>query len=145
MRWRPNRGDKDLGGQVERFEPVTAKPTLGVRLRPGETLIQNVLNESAGERAGLAPGDQLLAVEGLRVTPANLETLVVRAAVDGAPVVLHVFRRDELLTLTAHPEPAPADTGELSLLDDIPEGVKQARTAWLSSAGARTEPGTHHG
>lgn len=141
MRWRPNRGDKDLGGQVERFAPVTAKPTLGVRLRPGETLIQNVLNESAGERAGLAPGDQLLAVEGLRVTPANLETLVARAAVDGAPVVLHVFRRDELLTLTAHPEPAPEDTCELSLLDDVPEAVKRARAHWLSSVSARGRHG----
>jgi predicted metalloprotease with PDZ domain len=145
LRRRPNRGDKDLGGHVERFEPVVAKPTLGVRLRPGETLIQNVLSDGAGERAGLAPGDQLLAVDGLRVTPANLETLVARAAGDGLPVVLHVFRRDELLTLTAHPEPASEDTCELSLVDEVPDRVKQARTAWLASAGARTDPGTHHG
>ncbi|BCU08141.1 M61 family metallopeptidase [Allochromatium tepidum] len=141
LRRRPNRGDKDLGGYVDRFEPVAAKPTLGVRLRPGETLIQNVLNESAGERAGLAPGDQLLAVEGLRVTPANLETLVARAADAGSPVVLHVFRRDELLTLTAHPEPAPEDTCELRLMDDVPEAVKQARAHWLSSVLERTQHG----
>lgn len=141
LRRRPSRGDKDLGGHVERFEPVTAQPTLGVRLRPGETLIQNVLNESAGERAGLAPGDQLLAVDGLRVTPVNLETLVARAAGDGAPVVLHVFRRDELLTLTAHPEPAPEDTCELRLMDDVPEAVKQARAHWFSSVVERTRHG----
>lgn len=145
LRRRPNRGDKDLGGHVERFEPVTAKPTLGVRLRPGETLIQNVLSDSAGERAGLAPGDQILAVEGLRVTPANLEALIARAAGDGAPVVLHAFRRDELLTLTAHPEPAPEDTCELSLLDDVPESVKQARAAWLSSVSAQTDHGVRDG
>ncbi|MTW19768.1 M61 family metallopeptidase [Allochromatium palmeri] len=144
LRMRPSRDDKDLGGHVERLEPIEAKPklTLGVRLRSGETLIQNVLSDGAGERAGLAPGDQLLAVEGLRVTPANLETLVARAAGRrGAPVVLHVFRRDELLTLTAHPLPAPEDTCELSLLDDVPEAVKQARAHWLSSVSA----GVRHG
>jgi len=140
LRRRANRGANDLGGYVERFEPVTAQPTLGVRLRPGETLIQNVLNESAGERAGLAPGDQLLAVAGLRVTPTNLETLVARAAGEGA-VVLHVFRRDELLTLTAHPEPAPEDTCDLMWLDDAPDSAKRARTAWLSSVADRTQDG----
>jgi predicted metalloprotease with PDZ domain len=145
VRMRPSRGDKDLGGHVERFEPVVAKPTLGVRLRPGETLIQNVLSDGAGERAGLAPGDQLLAVEGLRVTPSNLDMLVARSAREGTPVVLHVFRRDELLTLTVHPEPAQADTCELSLLDAVPDAVKQARAAWLASVSARTDPGVHHG
>jgi predicted metalloprotease with PDZ domain len=145
LRRRPNRGDKDFGGHVEHFEPVTAKPTLGVRLRPGETLIQNVLSDSAGERAGLAPGDQLLAVDGLRVTSANLETLVARAAGTGSPVVLHVFRRDELLTLTAHPEPAPEDTCELSRVDEVSDTVKQVRAAWLSSAGPRTDSGSRHG
>lgn len=136
LRWRPNRGDEDLGGHVECFEPVAAKSTLGVRLRPGEPLIQNVLNESAGERAGLAPSDQLLAVDGLRVTSANLEMLVARA---GSPAVLHVFRRDELLTLTAYPEPAPEDTCELMLIGDVPEAVRHARSHWLSSVVERTQ------
>ncbi|MGQ9660589.1 MAG: M61 family metallopeptidase [Thermochromatium sp.] len=139
LRWRPSCGDKDYGGYVDRYEPVTVRPTLGVRLHPGKTLIQHVLNGGAGERAGLAPGDQLLAVDGLRVTPTNLETLVARAASNGLPVLLHVFRRDELMTLTAHPEPAPEDTCELSLLEDVPDSVTQARAAWLASASARSD------
>ena len=116
MRLRPSTGPKDLGGYVERFEPVQAEQTLAVRLRPGvtEAAIQNVLSGGAGERAGLAPGDVVAAVDGLRATAENLERLVARSA-EGGPVRLHVFRRDELMELVAHPRPAVADTCVLML------------------------------
>lgn len=133
MRLRPPTGPKDLGGCVERFEPVQAEQTLAVRLRPGasEAAIQNVLSGGAGERAGLAPGDVVVAVDGVRATAENLERLVARSA-EGGPVRLHVFRRDELLELTAHPRPAAADTCVLMLLDPAPEAQVRARADWLA-------------
>lgn len=132
-RRRPQNGPKDLGGCVERFEPARAEPTLAVRLRSGgaEAVIQHVLTGGAGEQAGLAPGDQAIAVDGLRATPDNLERLVAQAAANG-PVRLHVFRRDELLELTAEPRPALANTWELMLMESLPESLERARTAWLS-------------
>jgi predicted metalloprotease with PDZ domain len=132
MRLRPATGPKDLGGYVERFAPPRARPTLAVRLRNGgpEAVIQNVLCGGAGERAGLAPGDLVVAVDGLRANAENLERLVAAAA---APVRLHCFRRDELLELIASPRPAAADTCELMLLDPAPPTAAQARTAWLAS------------
>lgn len=135
LRWRPSRGEKDLGGAVAAFAPLDDKPrlTLAIRLRSGETVIQTVLSGGAGEEAGLASGDQLLAINGLRVTATNCDALLNRLAATGEPLTLHLFRRDELLTLTAQPQPAAADTCELCLMDNLTEPVRQAQAAWLAS------------
>jgi predicted metalloprotease with PDZ domain len=145
MRRRPQNGTKDLGGCVDRFDRWKADPTLAVRLRPGsgDAVIQNVISGGAGEAAGLAPGDLVVAVDGLKATAENLERLIARrtavAANGGGEAAsalrLHVFRRDELIELQAHPQPAVADTCELLLLDPVPEPVAQARAAWLANAG----------
>ncbi|MBK1716562.1 M61 family metallopeptidase [Thiocystis violacea] len=137
MRPRPNLGGKDLGGQVERFEPVSPRPTLAVRLRSGtgEALVQNVISGGAGENAGIAPGDLIVAVDGLRATADTLDRLVARAARRADAIPIHLFRRDELLTLIAHPLPAPDDTCELMFLDPVADEVLQARDAWLASLG----------
>ena len=136
MRLRPATGPKDFGGQVESFTPIPllVPPTLGVRLRPGsrDAVLQNVYSGSAGEAAGLAPGDQVVAVGGLRATAENLDRLV--AAAKG-PLLLHVFRQDELLELAADPRPAPADTCELMLALDATSAQTAARGAWLWGRG----------
>ena len=131
MRLRPPIDGKDLGGCVSRFEPIQAKPTLAIRLRAGgpDAVVQSVLSGGAGESAGLAPGDLVVAVDGLRATAENLERLVAAAI---APVRLHCFRRDELLELVAEPQPALADTCELMLLEPAPEPAARARAAWLA-------------
>ncbi|MGE5152446.1 MAG: M61 family metallopeptidase [Bdellovibrio bacteriovorus] len=148
MRMRPAKGPKDLGGWVEDFE-VTGRDSgpgagqdlsLAVRLKPGsaEAVIQHVLSGGAGERAGLAPGDTVIAVDGLRVTAESLERVVAQGGLsggeEGMEMRLHLFRRDELLELTARPLPAVADTCELRLCATAPEGVLRARSAWLSGA-----------
>ena len=138
MRLRPAIGPKDQGGCVERFEPIQGQPTLAVRLRNGgpEAVLAHVLSGGAGECAGLAPGDQVMAVNGLRATAENLERLVAASQdPQGAPmpIRLHCFRRNELLELTACPQPAVADTCELMLVDAAPDAVLRARTAWLAS------------
>jgi predicted metalloprotease with PDZ domain len=51
----------------------------------------------AAHAAGLSAGDLLVAIDGLRVTPGNLDTLLSRYKV-GAAVEVHAFRRDELHT-----------------------------------------------
>lgn len=134
MTLRPSQGPKDLGGCVERSEPRTPTPTLDLRLRPGsEAVIQNVISGGAGERAGLAPGDTILAVDGFRVTAETLDRAVARTAAQTGRIGLHLFRRDQLMTLTAEPQPARADTCDLVILEQVPESVAQARTAWLAS------------
>lgn len=147
MRLRAPKGPKDLGGWVECFDTTDqdASPglSLAVRLKPGtgDAVIQNVLSGGAGERAGLAPGDTVIAVDGLRVTAESLERLVARGGLSGTPqgaeIRLHVFRRDELLELSARPVPAATDTCELRLVESeaepAAEPVAKARAAWLAS------------
>lgn len=144
MRLRPAAGPKDLGGWVARFE--ASCPALGqglslaVRLKPGsaEAVIQHVLSGGAGEQAGLSPGDTVIAVDGLKVTAESFERLVAQGGLAregaGGALRLHVFRRDELLELTARPLPAAADTCELMLADSAPESVVRARSAWLAGS-----------
>jgi predicted metalloprotease with PDZ domain len=139
LRLRPQSGAKDFGGHVARFEPVESAPTLAVRLVSGvrEALIQNVITGGAGERAGLCPGDLIVAADGFKATAENLSALVAAAARDGddgastAGVRLHLFRGDELLELIAHPLPSESDTCDLMLSESASESALQARTAWL--------------
>ncbi|MCU0835041.1 MAG: PDZ domain-containing protein [Chromatiaceae bacterium] len=136
LRLRPARGPKDQGG-VGNGEPAPARPppTLGVRLQPAgsEPILQNVLTGSAAERAGLAPGDTLIAIDGLRVTRDNLDGLLARFP-EGAEVRVHAFRRDELIEVRARPLPAPADTCELALMSNVPPAAER-RAAWLGRNG----------
>ncbi|AGA88980.1 putative protease with the C-terminal PDZ domain [Thioflavicoccus mobilis 8321] len=132
MRLRPARGSTDLGGLVERFDEQTPQMRLGVRLQPrgAEPVVLNVLSDSAAERAGIAPGDTLLAVDGLRVTPENLDALVARAA-DAGQIIVHAFRRDELMTFDVQPMPASLDICELRLIAEASAVVVARRAAWL--------------
>ncbi|TAM08576.1 MAG: M61 family peptidase [Paraburkholderia sp.] len=90
-----------LDGEPERG----AKPSLGARLRGGaEAVLSVVFEGGAAQKAGLSAGDVLMALDGLRVTGANLDSLLARYQ-PGAKVEIHAFRRDELrvvrLTLDA--------------------------------------------
>ncbi|MBK1732922.1 M61 family metallopeptidase [Thiococcus pfennigii] len=135
LRLRPARGPKDLGGLVDAVDEGPPPPTLGIRLQPAGTdpVVLNVLTGSAAERAGIAPGDTLVAIDGLRVTRDNLAGLLGRAATAGT-VTVHAFRRDELMTFAVEPRPAPADTCELRLIADAAPGVLARRAAWLGQA-----------
>jgi predicted metalloprotease with PDZ domain len=78
-------------------ERKSAKPSLDANLgKDGNDCKLTVVHEGgAAHRAGLSAGDILVAVDGLRVTAANLDTLLSRYAV-GQEVEIHAFRRDEL-------------------------------------------------
>jgi len=136
-RLRAARGPKDQGG-IGNGEPAPAcpQPTLGVRLQPtgSDPMLQNVLTGSAAEQAGLAPGDTLVAIDGLRVTRDNLDGLLARIP-EGAEVSIHAFRRDELIEVRARPQPAPLDTCELVLIADAPPAAAERRAAWLGRTG----------
>ncbi|WP_206951022.1 M61 family metallopeptidase [Trinickia acidisoli] len=74
----------------------SGKPSLGARVRAGvDCVLAAVHDGSAAQKAGLSAGDVLIAVDGLRVTGSNLDTLLGRY-LPGATVEIHAFRRDEL-------------------------------------------------
>jgi predicted metalloprotease with PDZ domain len=75
---------------------TAGKPSLGARVRNGADCVLAAVHEnSAAQKAGLSAGDVLVAIDGLRVTGSNLDTLLARYS-PGAKVEIHAFRRDEL-------------------------------------------------
>jgi predicted metalloprotease with PDZ domain len=78
-------------------ERKLAKPSLDANLgREGADAKLSAVHEGgAAHAAGLSAGDLLVAVDGLRVVPGNLDGLLARYQV-GATVEVYAFRRDEL-------------------------------------------------
>jgi predicted metalloprotease with PDZ domain len=135
LRMRASRGAKDLGGLAEGAgadDPTAA--ALGLRLSGSvaEPVVGVVLANGPAMEAGLAAGDTLVALDGLRVTRDNLDGLAA-AAGTGAQVSVHAFRRDELMAFSVTLRPAPADTCELRILTDALEESARRRAAWLES------------
>ena len=90
-------------------------PALGVKTSSdgNELKLATVFNGSAAEAAGLSAGDILLAIDGLRATPAALDKQLDRHKA-GDTVQIHAFRRDELMQFDVRLDPPTVDTAKLS-------------------------------
>jgi len=136
MRLRAARDEKDEGSAFDASPPDAApgSPSLGVRSKraPDGVALLTVFDGGAAQRAGLSAGDVLVAFDGLRATADSLPQLLSRVQ-PGQSVAVHAFRRDELLTATVRPDPAPADTCDLWLLPvaELTESQRAQRDRWL--------------
>jgi predicted metalloprotease with PDZ domain len=109
-----------------------ARAALGIRAAGsgGDCKVISVYEGLAAHRAGISAGDVLIALDGLRVSAGNLDKLLSRYSI-GDSVVLHVFRRDELMAFTA--ELLADDTRRLVFEpQDKPAAAARMRGAWLS-------------
>jgi predicted metalloprotease with PDZ domain len=106
--------------------------TLGVTTREREQGLElvSVLDGGAAERAGLNPGDLLIAVDRLRVTARNLQRRLARFE-SGERVTASVFRGDELLEVRVVLKAAPQDTCYLVVRDQAEPKALERRRAWL--------------
>ena len=123
-------GSQDKGGWKE---DVTAKiaPSLGIRtaVDNGMLKVMHVLRDGAAQKAGVSAGDVLLALDDLRITATNLDTLLANRPV-GKKRLLHAFRRDVLMRFEIVVQTATADTWGLKLAEVDPM-CKEKRAAWL--------------
>ena len=106
--------------------------TLGVATREREQGLElvSVLDGGAAERAGLNPGDVLIAIDRLRVTGRNLQRRLARFE-SGERVTASVFRGDELLEVGVVLKAAPLDTCYLVVRDQPEPKALERRRAWL--------------
>lgn len=113
-------------------ESDAGKPTLGVRTRNegGWLKLTHLLDGGTAQAAGLAAGDLLVALGGLRVTPDNLEALLQQFA-PGQTVEALVFRDDRQLTLTVTPRPAHDEQWTLKVAARPAAAAKRLRAGWL--------------
>jgi len=127
---RPAQGPKDRGGK--RGNGEAPRCSLGMTVT-GDLKVQYAFSGGAAEFAGLAAGDALVALDGVRASADRLDAL----ARDGRPgdrVAVHAFRRDELFEATLVLAPAAMDTAWLAV-DEAAGGEAAARrNAWLRGA-----------
>ena len=110
---------------------AAARTTFGFELAAGgEARLQHVFSGGPAERAGLAAGDVLVAIDGLRATAAAVETLREQRRA-GDTLAIHAFRRDELFTAALTLADAPLDTCWLALDDAAVAEIRARRDAWL--------------
>jgi len=128
---RPQENSTDKGGKASK-KKVEEQGSVGARTAAGGSgsKILNVFAGGAAEAAGLAAGDVVVALDGLRVTGTELEDRVAAAKV-GAELCVHAFRRDELLTTTLVVGEPVADTVYFEVVEDASEEVVARRNAWL--------------
>ena len=121
----------DRGGKAGRREE-RPRPWLGFRTRSAgdRILIQHVLNDGVAAKAGLSARDELVALNGARVTARNWAELVDRLAINDT-AALTVFRRDELRRIEVVATLPPRDTCYLSIEPEVQPQVAARRRAWL--------------
>ncbi|MGH8445343.1 MAG: M61 family metallopeptidase [Solimonas sp.] len=118
--------DSDAGGWVSGEPP---RSWGGLKLRSGDTRVMHVFSDGPALQAGVSANDQIVALDGLRITPANWSARV-GALQPGRAYPLQVFRNDELLSLDFVPAAPPQDTWSLTLTD-ASDDIAARRKAWI--------------
>jgi predicted metalloprotease with PDZ domain len=88
------------------------------------------MNGGPAELAGVAPGDEAVALDGLLLTAGNADKRL-KAYREGDDLDLVVFRGDELVSTRIRLAAAPLDTCYLELVEDVELDVESRRMAWL--------------
>jgi predicted metalloprotease with PDZ domain len=111
MELRPAESAQDKGGRPARSKSAAGLAMLGIRARAhdDDTAVTHVLEGGAAQGAGIAAGDVIVAVDGLRPGRAGLDAALAKRH-PGERVTIHAFRRDELMTFDAQLRRAEADT-----------------------------------
>ncbi|MEO1574039.1 MAG: PDZ domain-containing protein, partial [Pseudomonadota bacterium] len=104
--------------------------SMGVVFEKDATILRQVLRGSAAERAGLAPGDHLVAIDGLKVSASSPAAGLDACAADQT-VRVHLFRDDELLEREVTLDAAPLAKWQLSLMDNANSRQTERRAHWL--------------
>jgi predicted metalloprotease with PDZ domain len=122
-----------VGLTLDRTSRQDAAPcSLGVRVRSegGRSYAATVLRESGAWRAGVDPGDEIIAVGGTRIEGTHVEAPL-RGRSPGDTVEVVVVRDGRLLTKTVALDPPRQDRVKLAAKADAPTSARAAFAAWL--------------
>lgn len=105
---------------------------------PERVTIEHVFRGGPAERAGLYPGDEVVAVDGWSVRDEDPEEMIAQKA-PGQSVTLHVFRRGQLQQVEALCEQAPPESYQLDVVDDASQRQLDLLKGWLGVTKWRSE------
>ena len=130
LEFRAALGPEDKGGTPRSGNGELLSLGVGFREHGLGLEITSVLDGGSAQRAGLNPGDVLLAVDRLKVSERNLKRRLARFE-SGERVTASVFRGDELIEVGLVLRPAPLDTCYLAVDEQAAPDAAQRRRAWL--------------
>jgi len=132
LHFRVAANSKDLGGKPARGL-CAHLPWLGAALsrRNGTDLFTLVHSGSPAEVAGIAPGDEAVAIDGLRLTASNIDRRL-RNYRAGDKATITVFRDHILMRHQLTLENMPEDTGYLTIAANADDADDAQRSAWLN-------------
>ena len=122
-------GREDKGGKPS---PAKPGPWLGATLteNAGKSVFTVVANGGPAEKAGVAPGDVAVALDGVALSADNCDRRL-KTYHHGDRLELVVFRGDELVTTRVRLERAPETTCYLQLDKEADADMLGRQAAWL--------------
>ncbi len=116
------------------FEAVSLRPSIATLVdRNGRTVFGVVHAGSPAEQAGIAAADEVVAIDGLKLTASNIDRRL-KGYRAGDTAQVSVFRGDELHRFSIRLEEPPADTCYLELVAEADKNKEQRRVAWLTGS-----------
>jgi len=139
--WAEGTRDPDYGALLAPFGVRCARmpaldlahfALLGVRTSnaAGDCKLTHVFDGSPAQAAGLSANDILVALDGLRVTPSNLDSLLARYAT-GDVVEILVFRHEQLMRMALKLASQPPHKFTLDVDPKAAPAARRLRARWL--------------
>jgi predicted metalloprotease with PDZ domain len=117
----------------------TAYSGLNLADRNGGAVVRSVLSDGPAYLAGVMPGDEIIAVNGRRVSSSQFDEAI-GLLQPGDAVTLHIIRRDELRTVSFKLAGKPNGRWKVSRMKDPTGSQKAAYHSWLHQEWPKTRP-----
>ena len=121
-----------FGLKIKPIYDKEAIPYLGIKVKSegGKEIVNFTEANSPGAIAGIDPNDELLAIDGIRVTADNLNERL-KDYHPGDTIAITIFHQDELLTVSATLEKPQPTRYEVVLIDDASDMQQKNLSEWL--------------
>ena len=114
-------------------EPIPGWLGITTKEEAGHVRIRSVLEDSPGRRAGLSPGDEIIALDGQRLASTDLSKELKRFP-PGSSIEVTVFRRGLLTSVPAETGKAPPEKLLITPTDDASALARRVYEGWIGSA-----------
>ena len=138
LQWMGLRWKAQSDSKVDEGYP--AKGWAGWKLKEdGGVFISVVEEEGPAHRTGIAPGDELIAIDGYRARTMKDVTTLLESLGAGASVKVSLSRRNRILTLKMGLKAEPKREWKLEEKPKVSKRIKRRRARWLASRVARED------